>query len=443
MKKKIILVTVCLQLAFASNYALAQTEQMQTVQQSAQQVQAKTVELTLNQAIDMALNNNPKITIAKGSLKSAEGNKKQIIGQYGLQANYQYAMNRSHNYQSLIDAGVTDRFSNTTSVSYPLYTGGKRKGSVDAARRNLEIANLEVSRTDQVVKLDATQAYFTVLQTRNMVILNKESVTRLEDHLKNTKARYEVGVVAKVDVLRSEVELANAQQELIKAQNNYDVAVATLNNIVGLPQDTNTLIQDDLTYSQYDKELEGCLNFARQHQPQLMQAYKSVQAAKSSIMAARSGYLPSVTLSSSYGWGDKDFPGDRKSNWEANAVLSFSIFDSNTTRGAVDNAQGNLIQKEAELKQVEDNIYLLVRTYFFGFKEAEKRISTAQIAVETAKEDYKIAQVRYQAGVGTNTDVIDAAVALTQAQTNYVQALYDYNTSLASLESAMGVPVVR
>ena len=408
---------------------------------------ANPVVLDLDSAIQMALRNNPKTFIADGELKSAEGNKKQAIGQFGPQVTFNHNSTRSHSYQpasvggALVYQEVSENFSNTARVTLPVFTAGKRQGTISASRRNYEIAELEIGRTNQEVKLDATTAYFDVLQTRNLVKLNQESVTRLEEHLKNVQAQFSVGIVAKVDVLRSEVELADAQQELIKAENNYDIAIATLNNVVGLPLDTELVVNEELTHEEYIKTIEDCIDFSNKHRPEILQAEKAIRAAKSSVLAARSGYYPNVSVSAAYQWDKDDFPGDQKSNWSVGATLNFNVFDSQVTRGAVDTAQGNLLQREASYKQTKDNVFLAVRSNYLSLREAEKRIQTSSVTVEKAQEDYMIAQVRYQAGVGTNTDVLDAQVALTKAQVNYVQALYDYNTSWANLENAMGVPV--
>jgi outer membrane protein TolC len=397
------------------------------------------VVLDLGRAIQMALINNPKTMIADGNLKSAAGSVKQALGRYGPNIAYQHAETRRKDYQNF--GIIAERFTNGTSVTLPIYTGGERKGNLRAANKNYEIAQLEIGRTDQEVKLDATSAYYTVLQTRNLVALGTESVARLQEHLRNVEAQFDVGIVAKVDVLRSQVELANAQQELIKAQNSYDVAVASLNNVVGLPLATQTVVDDELSHSEYVKTLEDCIDFSSRHQPEIIQAAKAIEAARGGVMAARSGYLPNISVSAGYGWGDSDFPGNDRSDWSVGATMNFTIFDSNITRGRVDSAQGVLAQRQAGYRQTSDNVFLAVRSSYLRLREAEKRIETASVTVETAEEDYKIALVRYQAGVGTNTDVLDAQVALTQAKTNYVQALYDYNTSWANLENAMGVPV--
>ena len=398
------------------------------------------VVINLDDAIQMALGNNHKAKIADGGLKVAAGGMQQALGRYGPEITYSHRDARSESYRT--NSGVNEWFSNNTGVSLPIYTGGARRGNLRAASNNYEKAKLEVGRADQEIKLDATTAYYNVLQTRNMVTLSSESVERLQEHLKNAQSRFDAGVVAKVDVLRSQVELANAEQEFIKAQNSYDIAVASLNNVIGLPLDTRTLLKDELTHMEYSKTLPDCLDFALEHQPQISQAANDIGAARGNVMSARSGYLPNVSISAGYSWGKNDFPGSDRDNWSVAATLNLTLFDSNITRGRVNAAQGALAQREAGYQQVLDQVLLSVRSNYFSLREAEKRIATASVVVETAEEDYKIALVRYQAGVGTNTDVLDAQVSLSQAKTNYVQALYDYNTSWAYLENAMGVPVV-
>ena len=119
-----------------------------------------------------------------------------------------------------------------------------------------------------------------------------------------------------------------------------------------------------------------------------------------------------------------------------------NVWDYGVTAAKVAAAKANVVNAEETYRQTTDNVQLEVRTYYLSLREAEKRISTTSVAIAEAEEAYKIALVRYQAGVGTNTDVIDAQVSLTTAKNNYIQALYDYNTSHAKLEKAMGVPVL-
>ncbi|MDD3395805.1 MAG: TolC family protein, partial [Acidaminococcaceae bacterium] len=120
-----------------------------------------------------------------------------------------------------------------------------------------------------------------------------------------------------------------------------------------------------------------------------------------------------------------------------------NIFDSGVTASKVAAARADKVKAEETYRQTTDSVQLDVRNNYLSLREAEKRIATSQTAVSQAEEDYRISILRYQAGVGTNTDVMDAQVALTQAKNNYIQALYDYNTSGAQLDKAMGVPVIK
>ena len=151
--------------------------------------------------------------------------------------------------------------------------------------------------------------------------------------------------------------------------------------------------------------------------------------------------MPQVSASASNKWYSGDWPGDDNENWTAAVGVSLNVFDSGVTAAKVNAAEASLYKAEETYRQTKDSVQLDVRNNYLSLREAEKRIATSRVAVDSAEEDYRISQLRYQAGVGTNIDVMDAQVALTQAKNNYVQALYDYNTSSAALAKAMGVPV--
>ena len=153
--------------------------------------------------------------------------------------------------------------------------------------------------------------------------------------------------------------------------------------------------------------------------------------------------MPKVYANASNNWGGNgsDWPGDDDENWSVGVTASMNVFDSGVTWSKIHAAQENLAKAKESQRQIKDNVELEVRTDYLNLREAEKRITTTQVAVASAEEDYHIAVVRYQAGVGTNIDVMDAQEALTQAKTNYYQALYNYNTSKAALNTSMGVGV--
>ena len=333
--------------------------------------------------------------------------------------------------------------SNSITASIPIYTGGQLSGTIDQAKANYKSYALGETKAYIEMKKTATDGYFSLLQAGNMENLYQDSVNQLEEHLKNVQAQYDVGVVAKVDVLRSEVSLANAQQQLIQATNNYDVAEASLNKIIGTSLDTTLKLKDSLQYTPYENDMQYCLDYASMNRAELEQSRLAVDAAKGAVKVAKSGFLPKVTASATESWGGSgsNWPGDDKENWSVGIGATMNIFDSGVTLSKVHAAEEKLLQAEETYRDTVNSVELEVRSNYLGLREAEKRISTTQVAVAKAEEDFHIAQVRYMAGVGTNLDVIDAQVALTEAKTNFVNALYDYNTSKIALETSMGVPV--
>lgn len=417
-------------------------------------VWAAPVELSLQDSINMALQNNPSIKVsgadlskAEWQVKEAENNKKPALSLTHTSTHVQTADGsvsggadgKLHNLPSLSVSG--EKYENQLKLTVPLYTGNKIESAIDQAKWGLKAADVGVEKTRQQVRLDATSGYFGVLQARNMVKVSQESVDMLQQHLKNVEAQFSVGTVAKSDVLRSEVELANAQQALIKAQNAYDLAVSSLNNVIGLPLETELKVQEEMQYQPYATTLEDSISFAMQHRPDVLQADYAIEAAKAGVTNAESGNKLNVGAFGTMGWSDVDFPGTDNRNWSVGVQATWNVFDSGVTNAKVKQADSGLVKAVQQAKQAKDGVQLEVRQAFLSMKEAEKRIETTQVAVAKAEEDFKIAQVRYSAGVGTNIDVIDAQVALTNAKTNYIQALYDYNTSKAKLDKAMGVGI--
>lgn len=414
----------------------------------------ETVALNLDDAMLRAFQTNPTVSIAQYELDSARASYNAARQSRGISITASHTTQRGGYDDNIVkktDAtgawtgeywkGIGNSHSNGLTASLPIFTGGKLKGTIKQAKANYQYNQVGVQRTYNEMRSTVTDGYFTMLQADNMQKLSAESVARLEDHLKNVQAQYDVGVVAKVDVLRSQVELANAKQTLIQAENSYQVAEANMNKIVGLPMDTNLKLDNLLVYNAYDKNMDDCLAYAAEHRPELMQAQYNVDAAKGALMVARSGHMPQVAASASQSWSDTNWPGDEKGNWGVGVNVSMNVFDTGVTLSKIHGAEADLKKAEETYRDTVNAVNLDVRSNYLGLREAEKRISTTKLAVEQADEDYRIAQLRYMSGVGTNTDVLDAQVALTQAKTNYTQALYDYNTSKTALETSIGVPM--
>lgn len=422
----------------------------ETVSLTAPKVIPSTVDLNLEKAVHMALVNNSSVKISAAELNAAKAQKDQALGaRWGdITLSHDIAQGGYYNPNSAYGQyGPHSTYGTQITLSFPLYTGGQLEGAIEKARKNYLSYRYALEGSYQSAKLNATTGYYDVLQASNTVTLCKETVDRLADHLKNAQAQFDVGVVAKIDVLRSQVELASAQQSLTKAENAYDLAISNLDNVIGLPLSTKLNLNEGLEYKPYNNTMDNCLTYAMTNRPAVHQAEAAVDMAKAAQKIANAGNLPTVGIGATQAWAgsglrDNSWPGLKNDNWQVGVSVSMNIWDYGVTAAKVAEAKANVVKAQETYRQTTDSVQLSVRNNYLSLREAEKRISTSSVAVAQAEEDYKIAQIRYQAGVGTNTDVIDASVSLTNAKNNYIQALYDYNTARAELEQAMGVPVL-
>ncbi len=403
-----------------------------------------TVDLGLEDAIQMAFETNRSLKQSIANVDAARWNLSTARRQQGPTLTWQGTANRigGATYDNPLSGYGDYLYGNTLQSGYSLDTTGKLKHNRRSAGYGLNAADLTLENTKQAVKLQTTQAYYQLLEYRNLIEVNQEAVDTLQEHLNNVNAQYRVGTVAKSDVLASEVQLANSQQSLVNAQNNYDVAMATLNNIIGLPSDTLLNVKDSLQYTPYDLNLDDCTVYALDNRPDGIVADYEVEQAKESVEMAKAGYRPDVSAALVKNIQDEhEFGHEQSETWTAGFTASWNIFDNGVTQSTIETAKAALHAKEEAAAASKEQIQLDVRQQYLSLLAAEKNIHTTSKAVEQAEEDYKIAQVRYSAGVDTNLAVMDAQEKLTSARTNYYTALYNYNTSKAALDKALGIPV--
>jgi outer membrane protein TolC len=148
-----------------------------------------------------------------------------------------------------------------------------------------------------------TSDYFTILKYRSQIEVDQDSVANLQAHLDNVNAQFRAGTIAKADILSSEVSLADKQQSLVTAQNNYQVAIATLNNDIGLETGTETIIKDDLKYTPYQLNLSECEQYALNYRPDILQKSYEVKEYDAAKESAKSGGRPQVTASANRSFG--------------------------------------------------------------------------------------------------------------------------------------------
>lgn len=409
---------------------------------------ADTVDINLDDSVRMAMENNRTIKQSAADQEMAGWALKGARRAGGPTFTWSGTAMRQGGdaYAGMEDTAVPYRsqFANVFKASLPLYTGGQLESSIASAKYGVGAADLALEATKQGIKAQTASYYYKVLQCRNLIKVDQDAVDTLQAHLDNVNAQYRVGTVAKSDVLSSQVQLANAQQSLVTAKNDYDVAVATLNNVIGLPTGTVLNIRDELRYTKYDLTLDGCTEYAMVHRPDGLAKQYAVKQAEEAVKMAAAGNRPSVSLvAEKYKAGEHALGQDHTTGnyWDVGLNAKWDVFDNNVTQAQVNAKKADLWKAQQAAMAQQDTIQLEVRTAYLTLLAAEKNIQTTKVTVEKAQEDYKIAQVRYSAGVGTNLDAMDAEEKLTLAQTNYYTSLYNYNSSKAALDKAMGIAV--
>lgn len=413
-----------------------------------------TVDLNLPKTVQMALDYNRDIKNSQYALKKAEyainqaqaGKKPTVDYNFGAQRSRATDAATYSRAASLMGGAnsVSNAFSNGISVNIPLYTGGLVEGQIDVAKLGKTNAQEEILRVEQATKYSAIQGYYGLLAYQELQGVYHEAVDNLQGHLDNVQAQYNVGTKARVDVLSSDVSLANAKTTAITADNNVAVAESNLNNILGLPLETKLNLADhQLPFDTYNISLQEATDYAMKYRPEVLQAAIAVQEAERNIDIADAGNKPTVAITGGNDWADNTFPGidANKRSWKVAAGVTYNFYDGGATKAKVNQAKQDLLVARETEQKTREAVQLEVKQAYLNIRSAAQKVEETQTVVDQARENYRIQNIRYQAGVGINLDVLDAQLSLNEAQVNHIQALYDYNVGIAKLEQVMGVDV--
>ena len=404
------------------------------------------MDIDLKGAVTTAIQNNRDITLAELKRREAEADVSAAAAKKNPSVSYSWQRNQYPTQVVTTGAGTQSsnhRYSQGINVSWDIWTFGKVEGAIDAARYQKNIADLDVYKTEADTKLAAVQAYYQYLEAVKLAEVQAQSVTDYASHLNNVQQQFDAGIVAKLDVLSSNVSLANAKQKSIAADNTRDVAEANLNNIMRVPMNTTlNPLDKNFPEPEFDLTMEQAILMAQKYRWELVEADYGVKAAEASLRSAKAGYLPTVSVGGGYSWKEASVTAVDKDDWAVKGGLSWSLWDGGATQASVKKADAAVKTAQETLLQAREKIELEVRQDYLNVLSYKEQIRAAEASVAQAEEAYKIATVRYSSGVGINLDVLDAELALNTARTNYITALYNYNIGLATLEHAMGVPAV-
>lgn len=399
---------------------------------------AAATELSLTEAIKLALRQNTSLAITQKGEAKSEANLRQAKGKNSFSASLSSRLSANKDDDGSHSVG------NTLSVSgsLPIYNGGKNQATIESNEIATESAKLATDRDRENMKLSVSKAYYDVLQAQRTRAVRQEETDNYRSHYANVEQLYAAGTKAKIDLLRSAVELSNAEQNLIKARTSYENNLYILKNLLNMPRDEELILTDDFVYEPFTKELGECLEYAFVHRKDLITDQNKLRQRELDVKIAKAGYLPSVDISVGAN-NTNNFSPATDSSRGVNAGISanWNIFDSGVTKATVDAAKIDRDTALLTLDKDRQQVDLELRQAYNNMREAENRFKSTTDAVNQAREDYFIAQEKYRAGEGIMLDIIDAQVALSQAQLNFIGAQYDYARYKATVENNMGLPL--
>jgi outer membrane protein len=337
--------------------------------------------------------------------------------------------------------GPRDNYAFGTTLEQPLFTGGLNLANYRSAKLGVDLSKTSLETAKRDLVLQVRVGYFTILRAEKFLGVAEQQVKQFEAQLEVTKAFFDVGIVAKNDVLLAEVNLANARQSLVKAANDVVATKASFNILLRREVNTPFEVLDILSYKAFPLSFEQSLEEALRLRPEVKAAQLTIDQAKENVKIARSGFFPMISLAGNYSRSSDELAlgGDNKSDsWTIQALATFTLWNWGNTAFKVGENKVKVTQAEDSKNQIMDSIIIEVKDDYLNMQVAEKNISTAEKAIEQAEENLRMNEERYKYQVATQTDVINAVTLLAQARVNYYGALSDFNVAKAQLDRAMG-----
>jgi outer membrane protein TolC len=411
--------------------------------------------LSLQSAIESALRSNPGLQAAGRDVIKARGSVNESRSAFlpTLSAD----LTLTH-----LDQGVSaqlgpdpaqsitvvrqDQKSATVTAALPIDAFGLIRSAASLSEFQYLIARLEYNRQRNQLVQDVTAAYYDALRAEAFVAVTTQAETNARERLRMAEAYLNAGTGTKFDVVRAQTELANAEQNVLSARNRVSLAQAALNRLIGLDQATPLKLESTLPSSAAEgvPEMEPALEEAYRSRPEILQADAGIRAAEKGFVLAQRSVLPSIGLAWNLQYTPDTGAFGRKNSWAAVARASVPIFDGGVANARKQQARAGIEAATLGRRQALDGVALDVRQAYLSFKDASDRLKVANAGLTQAEEAYRLAQVRYKAGVTMTPggspllEISDAQTALTQAQTNQINALYDIEIARARLMRALG-----
>ena len=347
--------------------------------------------------------------------------------------------------QQVIDQDSYERESNSfnISVSQNVFDGGRWWNRIRQARSNKEASEYDRENTRQQIVLMVKEQYYNVLKQIALLHVSEQSHQSYEEQYKKSKSMYEIGSVAQSDVYKAQASLGTAKSNLIKQKNAVVIAKYNLNFVMGRDPRTELEIIEAAEEAEVPEIMDSQLNEIIERNPEVKALKANIDYRKFGYKIAKSGFWPSFYLGAEYSRSHSEFDRvykdyDKNYSWYIGGGINFNLFNGFSDKANVEigklnylNAQENFLERKRKLKAE-------IAEYSLKLEANKELIETNKESLISAKEDFRLQSEKYRVGSGTLIEVLDARVNLTQAQSDLISAKYDALIAQAQLEAAMG-----
>ncbi|MCK4604698.1 MAG: TolC family protein, partial [Deltaproteobacteria bacterium] len=414
--------------------------------------------LTLGEAITMGLANNPMITAVQSQVDASKARVSQARSGFFPQVDLSQSFNRTTNPmwafgtklnqevitsedfdpERLNDPDAIDNFATTVSVSLPVYDRGENWIGLNQAKLDHEAFSLSADRIRQQVIVNIVISYSDALLSHENLLVVVQTLETAEAHLKMVRSRFKSGLVVKSDLLRAEVRIAELEQERLQAQSQVDVANSMLNAAMGVEIDRSFQLQTPLERMSEKPDCLGTwISTSLENRPDLEQIRLQEIIAQKEVKKAKAAHLPGLYLLGSYEINSEDFS-ETGNNYTVGAIMRFNLFSGFGKQSKVKEAMADVRRTQAMARRLELGIKVETRQAFFQAQSAYGCIGVAKAAVAQADEGLRIVRNRYENGLFTIVNLLDAEVALQQTRNNYLRSLHNFKVAMARLNLAAG-----
>jgi len=400
--------------------------------------------LTLQEALQMAKSRNGNIQAAASDIRSADARVRQSLAAFypTITPEYQYNSDRFETETGLGNRFVQDEggFS-TLRTSVRLLDAGQRSYALSGSRRSLEAQRFSSRQSVRSVLFTVQQQFYDALRSQELQRVAEAQVARANTILEQTKARVQVKDAAEKDTLQARADSLNAQVEALVAQNRTVTANASLKATIGLEtsQSLPTLVKGPEPTEFPDAgSLDALVTEGLSNRPDILAQRRSIEALRFSELSALR--QASLSFGLDAGFAQQLTPG-RLENRTLTFLLSYPLFDGNLRREQAREIRYNVQASQAELEQAERTARAEIESAYKAHTQNAQRVQAAQLAVEAARINYSAASDSQRLGAADLIEVLTAQVSLVTAESNYIEAVYDYRISEARLKLVTGRPL--